>query len=209
MTVVSGTQYNEYRYEEHQIIVDYFGDISGRFLCIGAGVGHDHLHPLLESDWTGVYCEPNPVDCASLLLAVAKFKDKVTIVNSAVTDKSGLAIFYRCVNGVGVSSLDPDHAESNKATIPNPTIQKIIVNTIAANKLIEFIGKDFNLISIDAEGSDSKIVKSIPWEELKQCQMIFVEQIDPDAHRILINNNFVLHTNSTSNHNRIYTKKLT
>jgi FkbM family methyltransferase len=209
MTVVSDIHYNKYRYEEHQIIVDYFGDISGRFLCIGGGAGLDHLEPLLESNWTGVYCEPNPVDCASLLLAVAQFKDKVTIVNSAVTDKSGLAIFYRCVDSVGVSSLDPDHAERNKAMVPNPTIQKIIVNTIAANKLIEFIGKNFNLISIDAEGSDSKIVKSMPWEELKQCQMIFVEHIDQDAHQILINNNFVVYINSTVNHNRIYTKKLT
>ena len=194
--------------EEACLINNYFDGNQFCFLCIGSSNGVDHLYPLLTQGWQGIYCEPAPVECSKLIEITEPFVNQVTIINSAVMSKSGLATMYICTNGLGTSSLHRSHAEGNKLLVPNPDIRKIIVNTINAEDLINFTGTNITLISIDAEGSDSEIIRSMPWKQLNQCRMVFVESLTPKAEKVLLKNNFVLYVGATANGNIIYVRDL-
>jgi FkbM family methyltransferase len=200
--------FNHRLVNENKIITDYFNGIAFCFLCIGSSDGNDHLFPLLSQGWQGIYCEPAPMECSELIVKTAPFKDQVTIINSAILHTSGLAPMYICTNGIGTSSLHKSHADSNRQVVPNPDIRKIVVNTLKSEDLISFIGNNLALISIDAEGSDSDIIRSLPWKELNQCRMVFVETLTPKAEKVLRKNNFVLHVESTVNSNKIYVRDL-
>lgn len=200
--------------DELLTILDFFSVEPKTFLCIGAQDGLDHTHLLLRQGWTGIYCEPNPLICDELFRNVAPYKDKVTIVNSAVMNKSGLQKFYVCTNISAISSLQetwtahtmPGLLEMQDPNIPtDPVIQEVITNVISARDLIEFVGTDIDFISIDAEGSDPDIVKNMPWEILDKCKMVFIEYYTDEVHKFMLQHSFTLL--KTSNlQNSIYIK---
>lgn len=178
----------------------------GKFLEIGADYGLDHLYPALELGWKGIYCEPDPSSCAELIKTTSPFADRVTIVNAAVAETSGLADFHLCTNASGTSSLREDWRDINRDTVPDPVIRTIVTNTIAVNQLFDRIGYDIDIISIDTEGSDMMLIENIPWAGLTQCKVVMFETgytgfVSDSARKILADNQFeFLHlTQSTGN----------
>ena len=147
----------------------------GKFLEIGVDTGTDHMYCFLEQGWQGVYCEPDPISCQMLIDTTEKFNQQVTIINSAITPTSGLTDFFVCINGHGTSSLNPTWAEINKPVVPNPVVRKLVTNGVSVQQLFDFIGTEFDIISIDAEGSDEAIIKAIDWSTLPQCKVLIVE----------------------------------
>jgi len=204
---------------EAQLIIDYFDHTPRRFLGIGVGNIYDHLFPLLSGNWTGIYCEPNPMDCAKIITDCEKFcvngvsiENRVTILNTGVMASSGLKTMYVVINNTCTSSFDPVFVLENPGNKSSPIVRKIIVNTIGANELIDYVGTDIDLINIDAEMSDSEIVIHLPWKKLNRCRMVIVEEINNAAKKILADNNFVIHTKTfdkIKSNNTVYIKELT
>jgi FkbM family methyltransferase len=164
-----------------QLLIDIFGSTKGHFLGIGANFGCDWSFPLLDKQWTGVYCEPDPQACSALIQNTKKYRDQVSIVNSAVMGSSGLMPFYLSMNSSFLSSMRPDwmqkllSVEYNKHWDNEPTQVPIVTNAISFQHLINYTGSDFDLIVIDTEGSDSEIATSIDWSQFKKCQAVCLE----------------------------------
>jgi len=177
-----------------QLLTDIFGNNKGHFLGIGANIGNDWSFPLLEKQWTGIYCEPDPQACAALIQNTEKYREQITIVSSAVMGSSGLVPFYLSINSSFLSSMRPDwmhqllSVEYNKHWDNNPTQVPIVTNAIAFQDLINYTGPDFDLIVIDTEGSDAEIVSSIDWSQFKKCQAVCLEheflKLDPHMEMI-------------------------
>jgi FkbM family methyltransferase len=165
-----------------KILEDTFKDFKGKFLGIGAHIGNDWSLPLLDQGWTGVYCEPDPFACAELIKNTEKYQSQISIVNSAVMATSGLRQFYLSLNSSFLSSMRSDWMEKllsikyNKHWDQNPRKLSITTNAISFQELLNYVGKDFDLIVIDTEGSDAEIIASIDWKQLTNCKMICFEQ---------------------------------
>lgn len=172
----------------HNILSEHFvADFKGKFLGIGANVGLDWGFPLLEQGWTGVYCEPDPIACAQLIQNTEKFRDRVSIINSAVMPTSGLRPFYLSLNSSFLSSMHSDWLENvlsyNKNQWDqNPKKVPILTNAISFQELIDYVGNDFDLIVIDTEGVDVEIAMSIDWSQFTKCTLLSLEHGFPDIY---------------------------
>lgn len=168
------------------ILKEFFDSITGRFLGIGANIGLDWGFPLLEKGWTGVYCEPDPIAFSSLIQNTEKYRNNVSLVNAAILPSDGLRPFYMSINSSFLSSLDPDWLEGALAYFnyefdKNPKKIPILVNTVSFQKLIDYLGNDFDLIVIDTEGFDVEIAASIDWRQFEKCKMISLEHLHPNT----------------------------
>ena len=127
-----------------QLLTDIFDNTNGHFLGIGANIGNDWSFPLLEKQWTGIYCEPDPQACATLIQNTEKYREQITIVNSAVMGSSGLMPFYLSMNSSFLSSMRSDwmhqllSVEYNKHWDKNPQQVPIITNAISFQDLINY-----------------------------------------------------------------------
>jgi len=170
----------------NNILLEHFKGTKGKFLGIGAHVGLDWGFPLLEQGWTGVYCEPDPYNCSALLKNIEKYKDQVTVVNSAVMPLSGLRPFYLSYNSSFLSSMDPTHLTEavsyNSEWDNDPKIIPLLTNAISFQNLIDYVGNDFDLIVIDAEGYDIEIAQSVDWSQFKKCTMVSLEHGYPEVY---------------------------
>ena len=183
---------------EKYFIQDFFKDQpTGRFLEIGARDGEpdmdsEPMWTLVEKGWSGVYCEPNPISCASLIENILPYKDKIQIFNGAISlpdSPSRLEDFHICLDIPSISSFDVDWQEqitkgdywlehfSHLKLDTNRQIS-IITNTVTFQTLIDKVGNDFDCISIDIETRLDKVeelIMSIDWGQFKNCKLLCLE----------------------------------
>ena len=163
--------------DEQQVILRELSHIkNGNFLDIGAHDGENlsNTRALALSGWRGTLVEPNP--CLFLnLLGRYQQDNRFTLINSAMSDKSGLANFsYDGSYHQYSSSL----AENAKELFPDtPYIAKYKVNAISPTDLA---GEVFDFISIDTEGHDLPILKAFRGM-LNQTTLICIEFNHTDA----------------------------
>jgi FkbM family methyltransferase len=167
-----------------EILKNQFINNGGRFLGIGANVGQDWSWPLLQQGWHGVLVEPDPTACTSLIKNAKEFASQLTIINTAISARSGLSPFYLSLRSSWNSSLNL--AWQNKIFSTNVHnlskynddenhVYKIITNTIGFQNFIDYVGNNFDVIVIDTEGSDSEIVLSLDWKQFSQCKLLCIE----------------------------------
>ena len=53
--------------------------------------------------------------------------------------------------------------------------QRILTHTLSVQQLLEHVGTDFDLVVIDAEGSDEDIINAIDWSQLSNCSVLCCE----------------------------------
>ena len=177
--------------QEKLVVAEYFANKhTGRFLVIGAGAGdpeelNDPMGSLLEKEWNGVFCEPNPECCAELIKTIDTNKHK--IINCAITTDGGIKQFYSVIFKSGIStisSLNVLWVSGLKPNLQEQVVLKkpIIINTITFDQLLEVVGNDFDFISIDIENSPRQIdefVCAIDFSKIAQCKMLCIEGITP------------------------------
>jgi len=143
--------------DEQPVILRELADLpSGRFLDIGAydGQSLSNTRALALSGWSGTLVEPNPRLFMSLLQMYGQ-DSRFTLVNAAMSDKSGLARFY--VDGTNeqyCSSIAPNAKDLFPLT---PYPMSYLVPTITPKDLEE----TYDFISIDSEGFDLEILKAM------------------------------------------------
>ncbi len=162
------SQYGQDRY----IHETFFRDrTSGTFVEFGA------LDGLLDSNtlffeqhlgWTGILIEPNP-DAFALL---QRNRPRCQLENVAISNTNGIMPFTRISGGLygwsGLSQdIEPQHRERIEQRIAPEDVQTIDVRVHDLAWLAERHGlTQIDLMSIDTEGTEEKIMRDFPWDRL-------------------------------------------
>jgi FkbM family methyltransferase len=143
--------------DEQPVILRELADIpNGKFLDIGAYDGQtlSNTRALALSGWWGTLVEPNPRLFMNLLQMYGQ-DSRFTLVNAAMSDKSGLARFFLDgTNEQYCSSIAPNAKDLFPLT---PYPMSYLVSTITPKDLEE----TYDFVSIDTEGFDLPILKAM------------------------------------------------
>ena len=200
---------------EESIVQEFFKDQPmGRFLELGAHTGEprNETEPcwnLLAKGWDGYYCEPNPINCSKLIRNTWPYRNQIRIFNGAVTGISRFDALYIALDDelASCSSLHPEWM--NKQPFVTAQQYPFYLNThsIGFDQLIQYIGHDFDFISIDIEGSDDEVITSVDWNIFTNLKLICTEHPNHDSFVHLANAGFI-HTGVTKNSNVFFVKKI-
>lgn len=148
---------------------------DGIFLDIGASDGITISNTLFFErflNWTGLCIEPRELAYKKLIEI-----RKCNTENVAISDKSSNSETFLEIDGYGsglsgiISKYDPRHIIRIKEEIKNPNYkgQKIInVKTVLLQELLDkYDMKEIDLLSIDTEGGELDIIKTINWDKCK------------------------------------------
>lgn len=135
------------------------------FIQIGANVGdtkQDIIWPIItKNQWHGIFIEPIPEAFAHL---VNNYKNcpECYFENIAIMDYNGIVdIFYNPSDDTQIASTFKEHTHRNtiKLSVPCQTLSSIIQKYN--------IFDEFELLQIDTEGADYKILKSTDFTYIK------------------------------------------
>jgi len=116
-------------------------------------------------------CLVDPLPAVEYLVRLMRPEDR--FINAAISDKSiPSANFYACTSS-SISSLSGTHHSKFDGKTIN-TVKEIKVEIIGINDLFERLGYVPNLLLIDAEGEDEKIIRSIDYNRYRPT-VIMVE----------------------------------
>lgn len=163
------------QYNEESIVLEYLGNLQGRFLELGAfdGVTGSNTYCLLERGWKGVLVEPSPTFFVKLLNNMKGFSS-AECVNCAISDRFGVTEFFE--NGQTSTIIPSEPSESAPDINIMPDGKKFYVATCTIDHLFSFFGRDFDFIDIDIELSSSLVLKSLPVASMDKLKMICVEK---------------------------------
>lgn len=123
-------------------------------LDVGANVGYYTalLASLVGGEGRIVACEPDPHNCALLRrMIVENGFANVEVFDAAVSDAVGRATLYLDRAAHGVHSL-------GQANVINGGSGAVDVPTVTVNELIARRGRGFDLIKLDAQGAEGRIL---------------------------------------------------
>lgn len=167
---------------------------NGVFVDIGAhdGITLSNTFLLEQNGWNGLCVEPLPKIFEKLIV-----NRKCKCVNGAISDKPEKYIDFCCIDGYSemLSGILDDYNENHKFRILNESKQhnnvrsKIKVRNYRFNELVNTEKIDY--LSIDTEGSEFKILKSIDYNKYK-IKVIGVENNynDPEIKNFLEGHQF-------------------
>lgn len=162
---------------EEQYILEYFKDKVGTFLSIGENDGKtfSNVRALAERNWTGVMVEPSPKAFEKLKTLYDGHKG-FYIYPFAISGHNGKAMLQESgplcsAADVGlVSTFHQHEKERFQRTVKYDPIE---VKTFRWKTFLNRLKiKQFDFVSIDAEGSDLEILSQM---DLSQVQLICLE----------------------------------
>lgn len=163
---------------EAQIVANYFKGRKGTVLDIGANDGQtfSNSYDLIKLGWSGVLIEPGSV--FTQLEQLHKDNKLVTCYRLAIADKEQMLTFYESgahvKNGKDsglVSSLKEEETQRWRNTGVQYTERK--VQAVPFSWVLKW-HKQFDFITIDAEGFDFAILKQINLD-LVGCKCLCIE----------------------------------
>ncbi len=141
---------------------------AGLMVDVGAGRGAS-LAPFAESGWTVIAFEPD-LNNRGILSGRFEAYPNVSIDPRACSDKPHLeATLYTSKESTGVSSLSPflnSHVPSHKVNVT--TLEAALSDHGLAHKRI-------NLLKIDTEGYDLRVLQGYPWSTSDPPDVILCE----------------------------------
>jgi FkbM family methyltransferase len=160
------------------------------FVQIGGhdGKKYDPIHHYVTSfSWKGIIVEPVAEYFAALKETYKSYAN-VVLVKGAICEANGRVTIHK-VNPArsdlpawskGIASLDADHHK--KSNIPSDAIVKEEVEGITFDGLLErYRVNHIDLLQIDAEGYDYRIIKSLPFSTVKPRLINFEHRIDQNV----------------------------
>lgn len=175
--------------KEEEIIVRFFQSPAGNLkvlnlLSIGENDGKtlSNVRALMEAGWWGWLVEPDPL-AYNKLHKLYEASDRAKLFNLAIGVRTKEETFYSSGTHLGLgdtgllSTLDPVEMEKWKAAGTPFTETKVTVMSWEDF----YKGENFDLISIDAEGFDLKILKQIDFNVTK-TKMVVVEWNGKNRH---------------------------
>jgi FkbM family methyltransferase len=176
---------------EESTILEYFKGKHGTLLDIGAndGIKFSNSRSLILLGWDAVLVEPSK-SAFTRLQETYKDNDRVTLVNVGIGTESGIMDLYDCGTVISVGSnavfSGPDQQadtsllstfntsmiERWNISFPGTIFTPVPTQCITYAELQEMNRRQFDFITIDAEGMDLDILRQI---DLSNTQMVMVE----------------------------------
>lgn len=190
---------------EQQIILDFFQDFAGTFMDIGANTGIDLSNTwfIANTGWQGTLVEPSPI-AFKRLQANYEGKAGFDLLEVAVDSYNGHIEFWESGEHLGngdvalVSTTNRDELTRWK----KENFRMIPVKCVDFRMLLSMTShRNFDLISIDIEGSEWQVVPQINFQALGTKMAI----IEYNGHhreyfdRILFRQGFHLHAKNREN----------
>ena len=166
---------------EESIIRYHFRNRIGRFLDIGANDGKTFSNSLwcAENDWSGVCVEPSK-KAFQQLTELHKDRKSIQCINVAVGTEDGEVEFYESGEHIGkgdhslLSTINANELKRWKGkSVEFTKTNTRVVSWKSLQKMIDG-SKEFDLITIDAEGMDLDIVRQMDFN-LTKTKMLIVE----------------------------------
>lgn len=162
--------------DEQDFILRYFGGSKGRLLEVGAfdGIQFSNTRALLESGWSGVLIEPDPINFCRLIENSVGFD--VHLICAAVTGfpvPTLARLLMDTTEGRGWATTISD---SCRTSVLRPRGQDVAIMTMPIATLHNAI--PFQFVSIDAEGCDYDILCEMPDSLIGPCRLLCVEPHD-------------------------------
>lgn len=183
------------------LCLDYFNHKrNGYFVDIGAGNGRDLSNTYLlekEYGWKGICVEP--LDAPFKLCEECRPNSYCR--NTAIYNKRGEVVFSYIEGSSGEDYMYSGITEDIKhhVTKVENNSKKVLMNTITLNQLLDEAGapKVIDFLSIDTEGSESKILEALDHDKYK-FRYITVEHNylmgqRNEIARVLTNNGYQYH----------------
>jgi FkbM family methyltransferase len=158
---------------EDLILLEHFADAPpGRLLDIGAYAVEalSNSRALIERGWHAVLVEPSPKPFCGLLDAYGG-NPNVTLVNVAIAETAGLHAWYDS-NGDAVSTLDELHRRKWAGTV---SYSPMLVNATTVAAMLERVGRDFDLLTMDTEGTSARLLGQFPLDEMERLKALVIE----------------------------------
>ena len=169
------------------------------------GITHDPIFPLIQKHGLrGVLLEPQSRMFETLKSNYARFSN-FTFVNAAIADVDGTRELYTIKEGAegpdwlrGVSSFSEEVLLRHAGSVPNlrSMIRTEVVRTVTFDTLFRECGvNDIDLLQIDTEGYDAKVLKLFDFSKWKVAVVQFehkhLSQVDFEGSlQLLIDNGY-------------------
>ena len=175
--------YSQYGQDRYLHETFFKGRTAGTFVEFGA------LDGLLDSNtlfferhlgWTGILIEPNP-DAFSLLQTN---RPNCRLENVAISDENAVMPFMKIKGGLyGWSGLqediEPQHQARIEQRIPTQDIETIAVHVHDLAWLSDkYALTHLDLMSIDTEGTEEKVMRAFPWDRLRVSVLCIENNFD-------------------------------
>jgi len=149
----------------------------GTFLDVGAHDGEmfSNTRALAMTGWGGVCVEPSP-SVYPKLLELYRDRDDVYTVPWAIGTKSGKVKWFDS-GGDGISTTEAAHTRvwSQVAYVETE------VKSETWASLFDLYGYDFEVLSLDTEGTNTELSERLPLRELKRLAVAVVEKDHPSV----------------------------
>lgn len=142
---------------------------------------------------------------SSLINRIEEERSEDIVLNRAVCEMDDQeVIFYKCIEDAGLSSLDAKHIEHWENE--NFSSKPIKIKSVTINTIMELLGQHCDILSIDIEGYDYKVLKMLDFDKYKPT-VIIVEMLDrvwcrnenDNIYNLLIDNGYKFYAKTRSN----------
>jgi FkbM family methyltransferase len=189
----------------YKIIEEFLNIKYGQLVDIGASGLENATALMTQQGYGAILIEANP-NLAKKLEEFYKEREDVIVINKAISNEEGLLDFYCHENG-GWSSL-----EKNVFFKEGDKVETIKIEVVKLHKLLESLNvpKDFDLLKVDAEGFDYRILECMFNESEYRPQIIMHEIQHPGPEefiKLLEKNRYIVISNQPHNGNIIYKRE--
>lgn len=164
--------------DEQEAIQRYFGEFTGSLLDIGAfdGITFSNSRALLELGWVGVLIEPDPWNLQKLIANTLKLNCDVICAAVGPEQKLARLCIETTENRGWASTISEKLMRPDRILSPLPA--QVYVPTLTLDNIMRLRERPFQFISIDAEGMDFEILKTMPKKMLAEVKLLSIEPMD-------------------------------
>lgn len=164
--------------DEQEAILRYFGEFAGSLLDIGAfdGITFSNSRALLERGWIGVLVEPDPWNVQKLIGNTSKLNCDIICAAVGPEQKLSRICIETTENRGWASTISENLMRPDRILAPLPA--QVYVPTLTLDDIMRLRERSFQFISIDAEGMDFEILKTMPEKMLTEVELLSIEPMD-------------------------------
>lgn len=164
--------------DEQEAILRYFGRSTGSLLDIGAfdGLTFSNSRALLELGWIGVLVEPDPWNVQKLIVNTTKLNCDIICAAVGPEQKLSRICIETTENRGWASTISENLMRPDRILAPLPA--QVYVPTLTLEDIMRLRERSFQFISIDAEGMDFEILKTMPEKMLTEVELLSIEPMD-------------------------------
>ena len=144
--------------EEPRLLLEYFGNITGIFVDVGANFPDTSISTPLENlGWSGIVIEPQP-DCAAALRLARKCPviEAACVAKQEVENEVVKLWLAGPQSSLDFSFITPRERKNEYVSVPTKTLTSALIE----NNILSI-----DLLSLDTEGTEIEVMKGLDWNK--------------------------------------------